>query len=226
MSHNTTCRTQKHVAHYITSHTASRCKWHLVVHDTKSYTTSRRKFVSHCPCILTGVIFHRRHVDSDLTLQSFESHDSHCTRHSNTCMSSPEGSQITLDLSNNVILDPSLHFESGSIVNYYNPLMSILVSKFLTFGDDVVLRSTMLCIQHFSSNVYSDSTIITSIAMTCHVLHSYQILDLAPTSSRSILQFQDLIHMSSSNFHSIAACYIIIRQVMSCLASSRGFVIK
>ena len=73
-------------------------------------------------------------------------------------MSSPKSSQITLDLPNDVILDLSLHVKSGSRINYYNPLMSSSVSMLLTFGDDVVSRSTTLCIQQFL-HVKSDSKV-------------------------------------------------------------------
>ena len=59
-------------------------------------------------------------------------------------MLSPESSQITLDLPNDVISDFSFHVESGSRVNYYNPLMSSMVLELLTFGDDVMSRSTVL----------------------------------------------------------------------------------
>ena len=183
---------------------------------------SRRQVISNCPCILTGVIFYRQNVDSDLTLQSFESHNSHRTRHSNTYTSSPESSQIILNLPNDVISDLSFHVEFGSRVNYCNPLISSPVSKLLTFGDDVLSRSTTLHIRNFPSNFESDLTTITPITTTCRVLHSYLILDPAPTFSRSILQYQRFIHMSSSNFHSIVACYTIMRQVISCTASSRA----
>ena len=104
----------------------------------------------------------------------------------------------------------------------YNLLMSNVASKLFTYNDNVMSRSTTLRIRHFPSNVESDSTTITSITTTCRVLHSYLTLDLAPTFSRSILQYQHLIHMSSSNFHSITACYTVMQQVLSCTASSRA----
>ena len=91
-------------------------------------------------------------------------------------MSSPESSQITLDLPNDVVLDPSLHVESGSRVNYYIPLMSSPVSELLTFSDHVVSRSIMLCIRQFL-HVESDSKVDYNLLMSSPVSKLLTLMD-------------------------------------------------
>ena len=112
----TSSRTRQHVVHNFKSYTTTSSTRHLVAHDIASHTTSRRTWHPddklYPNLYASSVIFFRRR----------QCHNFCRTRHFHAYMSSPESSQIKLDLPNDVILDPSLHVESSSRVNYDVPL--------------------------------------------------------------------------------------------------------